>query len=82
MSKFEENKKLAQETGEPVVTAVQKTKEIELTIYQKEILDSIEKMESCDIVISVKKTRTGGGNHVIHMDYNGKRLIPRNSLKN
>lgn len=48
-----------------------------LTDYQKEILESMEKVKSCDIIISLTKKRIKKGESAtLKIDYNGQRLIP------
>ena len=60
---------------EPIITATQKKRE--LTDYQKEILEGMSNVKSCDIIISISKKRLGKGESAtIKVDYNGKRLIP------
>lgn len=60
---------------EPIITATQKKREF--TDYQKDLLDGMSKMESCDIIISISKKRLEKGESAkIKVDYNGKRLIP------
>lgn len=84
MNKYKKNaeefKKLiekSKETGEPVITASQEKKEYEgLRDYQIDMLKSIELMDSCTI-ISISKRRVKKGEEIIHMNYNGNRLIPR-----
>lgn len=87
MSKFkdaeknaQQNRALAEKTGEPVITAIQKKKELDFTPFQKQILEAAEKMKVCDIVISVSKNRTSVP-HTIVMQHVGNRLIPLSSLK-
>lgn len=48
------------ETGEPVIIAVQKKRNTEFTPTQLDILQSMEKMKSCDIIISINTNRTPG----------------------
>ena len=60
---------------EPIITATQKKRE--LTDYQKEILEGMSNVKSCDIIISISKKRLEKGESAkIKVDYNGKRLIP------
>lgn len=62
----------------PFVTATQK--KIELTDYQIDILNSMEKMETCDFAISISKDRTPGP-HKLNISYNGSGFI-RSLFKN
>jgi hypothetical protein len=62
---------------EPIITASQKKREPgELHDFQKDILESMRKMKSCDVVISITKKRAKEGEEKLKIDYNGKRLIP------
>jgi hypothetical protein len=64
---------------EPIITAVQKKREPgEFHDFQKDILESMSKMKSCDIIISISKKRATSGECKLKIDYNGKRLIPLN----
>lgn len=56
----------------PFITATQKKRE--LTDYQLDILNSMEKMETCDVIFSVSKDRTPGP-HKIKIQYNGDGFI-------
>lgn len=52
-----------------------------LTEYKKDILESMEKLKSCDIILSISKiTPKKGEATTLKINYNGKRLIPLNNL--
>jgi len=72
MNKFENAVRFAMSTWQPVITATQKKQE--LTPYQMDILESMDKMKSCDVIISITKDRTPGPHH-IKMEYNGDGFI-------
>lgn len=62
---------------EAIITAIQKKREPgELHDFQKEMINSMSKMKSCDIIISISKKRAKSGECTLKIDYNGKRLIP------
>ncbi len=69
MNRYEDSAKnfhkaLAQvkETGEPVIIATQKNRyyNSDFTPTQLDIFESMEKMKSCDIIISINTNRTPG----------------------
>lgn len=58
---------------EVIVTATQKKKEFSVMDFS----ESIEKIKSCDFIISISKTRLKKGESgKLEMGYNGKRLFP------
>lgn len=59
------------------ITATQKKKHENLKDYQIDILESMEKMKTCDIIISITKHIPKKGEPTsLRIGYNGKRLIP------
>lgn len=56
----------------PIITATQK--KCDLTLYQKEILESMDKLKSCDVIFSITKNRTDSSGH-IEIQYNGNGFI-------
>jgi hypothetical protein len=66
---------MLKKTGVPVITAIQKNKE--LHPWQVDILESLKIVENSSFILSLSKRRPVSGDSVtIKMDYNGKRLIP------
>lgn len=63
-----------------IIVKTQKKKEIEFTLTQKEIIESLEKCEKASIILSVTSNRTPG-THTIKLEHNGSGFI-RSLFKN
>lgn len=75
MNSYEKIMQNVKKTGVPVITAIQKKKE--LHPWQVDILESLKIVENSSFIFSLSKRRPVSGESVtIKMDYNGKRLIP------
>lgn len=75
MNKYEKIMQKVKKTGVPVITAIQKKKE--LHPWQIDLLESMKIVESCNFILSLSKQRPVSGEpFTIKIDYNGKRLIP------